>query len=141
MNETKGNQPAERLVVKEYCDAWMAGDAMAVVSMYHDDLTLTWPGLHYLAGVHEGQTASIEALLSLQALTNRVPIQIADIAAGERSVVAIAIERWTDPADESVTLDVRRALEFTVADSKLRTCRIYETDQPAIDEWIARASA
>jgi len=32
---------------------------------------------------------------------------------------------------------VTRALDFTVLDDKLHSCRIFEYNQPAIDDWLA----
>ncbi len=133
MNESIG-------VIRSYCDAWIAGDTMAVVAMYHDDLTLEWPGRHRLAGTHSGQQASIKALLDLQAITNRVPTKIVQVLGGPESVIAIVVERWTAPGDPSETLEHTRALEFTVQDNQLHTCRIFETAQREIDDWIFRQS-
>lgn len=136
MSDHNQKQSGARSVIETYCDAWVAGDVLTVIGLYHDDLALTWPGRNHLAGVHEGQTASVEALLKLQELTGREPIEVVDILQGNDSVIAVVIERWTHPEDAARTVDLRRALEFTVIDRKLRTCRIYETDQHLVDEWI-----
>ncbi len=136
MSNHHQKQSSALSVIKAYCDAWIAGDVLTVIGLYHDDLALTWPGRNHLSGVHDGQTASVEALLKLQELTGRQPIEVVDILQGSHSVIAVIIERWTHPADASRTADLRRALEFTVVDDKLRTCRIYETDQHLVDEWI-----
>ncbi len=125
-------------VVRAYCRAWTRGDAAAITALYHDELTLIWPGRHRLAGRHTGRDAALAALLELQSITNRVPVEIVDVLAGERSVIAIAIERWSG---EGEVVDVRRALEYTIADGKLRTCRVYEADQPTVDAWIGSATA
>lgn len=124
--------------VRSYCNAWMSRDAATIAACYHPDLTLHWPGRHRLAGTHEGRVDALAALLELQTLTARVPIEIVDLLDGDRSVVAIVRERWRN---ERESMETRRALEFTVADGQLRTCRIYETDQAAIDEWIGTATA
>ncbi len=121
-------------IVRSYCDAWLASDTMKILSLYHDDLTLYWAGRHHLAGTHNGQSASIDALLTLQALTNRRPIRVVDIFTGTDSVIALVVERWSRDTE---VIELTRALDFTVADGKLRTCRIYESDQPAIDDWLA----
>ena len=133
-----GNTVSDVEVVKAYCDAWLAGDVMTVVSLYHEDLTLDWPGQHHLAGTHVGQQASVEALLALQAQTDRTPIEVVDMLVGQDSVAAKVVERWSRPADDGETevLEHTRILEFTVEDARLRTCRIYESAQPEIDEWL-----
>lgn len=130
-----------RSVVDAYCAAWIAGDTMTLVSLYHEDLELRWPGSYQLAGVHSGLEASIDALLTLQVATNRVPVRFLDVFESDRAVMVTVVERWTRPSDPHQTMEITRALEFTVADSKIRTCRIYESDQLAIDAWFASVDA
>ena len=139
---TASSSPAN--VIRTYCRAWMAGDTLAVLNTYHPELTLIWPGRHHLAGVHQGQDASLHALLALQGETNRVPVEIVDIMTGDRGVVAIVRERWSrgsddgaDTTDAAAIIEVTRALDFTVVDGQIHTCRVFELDQPAIDEWLA----
>lgn len=128
-------------VVRSYCRAWRRGDTGAILALYHPDLTLDWPGRHRLAGRHVGQQAAVGALLALQEITNRVPIDIADVLVGQHSVMALVTERWrTDPNDEQdESIELRRVLDFTVCDGQLHTCHVFESDQPAVDEWIGRS--
>lgn len=137
------SQRATAEIVRSYCDAWRRGDTTSVLALYHPDLTLDWPGRHRLAGAHDGQAASIDALLELQRITNRTPVDVLDTLVGEHSVVVLVRERWAsdphDPAAESIEL--LRALDFTVADGQLRTCRVLEADQPGVDDWIERYGA
>lgn len=123
-------------VVRRYCEAWLAGDVATVLSLYHDDLRLEWFGQHRLAGTHRGQQASLDALLAVQAATDRTPTEIVEILDGSDSVVALVHERWTDPADASKVLNHLRALQFTVRDSMIDSCRVFETEQGAIDAWL-----
>ncbi len=123
-------------VVRAYCDAWMAGDVMAVLALYHDDLTLMWPGRHRLAGTYEGMAAALDALLELDAATNRVPVEVVDVLDGEHGAAAIVRERW---CRDGASIEVLRALHYTVLEGRLRTCRVFECDQPAIDEWLSAA--
>ncbi len=132
---------SDRQVVEAYCRAWLAGDVVTVLGFYHDDLVLTWPGDNHLAGQHIGQAASVDALLALQGLTNRVPVEVIDVFEGSQSIIAVVVERWSNSSDPNHTLDLTRALEFTVVDQKLRTCRIFETDQAAIDQWLGTERA
>ncbi len=124
-------------VVRRYCDAWLAGDTLAVLSLYHEDLTLVWPGRHPFAGTHVGSQAAIEALLAVQELTNRVPVEIVDVLEGSSRSAAVVVERWTRETDGvPETLEHRRVLEYTVVDQKLHTCRVYESAQADVDEWL-----
>lgn len=125
-------------VVRTYCEAWMAGDAATVLSLYHSDLTLIWPGRHGLAGSHVGRDAALEALVALQVATNREPIEIVDVLDGTSCVAAIVVERWQrqDSKGESETLQHRRVLEFAVAEGLLIRCQIYESAQAEVDDWL-----
>jgi ketosteroid isomerase-like protein len=120
-------------VVRNHCDAWLAGDVAALFDAYHDDVVLEWPGRHRLAGAHRGKDAALAALIALQAATDRTVLRVDDVTVGERSVVALVTERWTG---DGVTLELDRALEYTVADGLILTCRIYESDQAAVDESL-----
>ena len=123
-------------VVRRYCDAWMAGDLDHIISAYHDDIVLHWPGRHRLAGDHVGLDAALAALGAAQQRAERQLIEVHDILEGEHGVAVIVTERWTlrDPGESPV--DLKRVLEYRVADGKLRECWIYESDQAAIDHLI-----
>jgi len=125
-------------LVSGYCDAWLAGDAIRVLSYYHDDLILEWPGRHRFAGAHSGLQASIEALAGLQEATNRIPMEVVDLLIGSRGVAASLTERWSRAADDGVleTLEHSRVLYFTITGGQLRTCRIYKSAQSEVDEWL-----
>jgi len=122
-------------VVRRYLDAWLAGDVMTVLSLYHEELTLHWPGTYELAGTHAGQQAAIEALLALQEATNREPLEIVDVLDGDHGVAAIVVEQWSrdDPAE---VLEHTRVLHFTVHEDKLHSCRVFESAQAEIDAWL-----
>lgn len=141
---SRAEMVAATAVVRSYCDAWLDGDTMGVLALYHQDLTLYWPGQHRFAGVHEGQEAAIVALLGLQAVTNRVPVRILDVLCGESSIMIKVLERWSSgetgaDQDAERSIELVRVLEYTVQDDQLRTCRVYESDQPAIDVWLTLA--
>lgn len=117
----------------------VAGDTAAVLALYHKDLTLDWPGRHRLAGTHVGQDASIEALLGLQAATNRLPVKVVDVMAGQNGIAVKVLERWSrlGTAGQPEVLEHTRVLEYTVEDNQLRTCAVYESAQGDIDDWLA----
>ncbi len=139
MTDTIAAGPVE--VVRAYCDAWMAGDTVAVLGLYHEDLTLHWSGRHRFAGDHVGRQASIEALLGLQAVTNRVPVEFVEVHEGSMSVAVVVCERWSRDGDSGDTevLEHERCLNFTIQDGQVRSCRIYESAQREIDDWLASA--
>lgn len=134
---TSEEMTAAATVIRAYCDAWLAGDTMAVLGLYHEDLTLYWPGKHQFAGVHKGQAAAIDALLGLQAVTNRTPLKVLDMLTGQSTIMIKVLEGWSlgEGGDER-SIELVRVLEYTVEEGQLHTCRIYESDQPAIDAWL-----
>jgi len=137
MSGTKNELSAVE-VVRAYCDAWLAGDTMALLSRYRQDFTLVWPGRHRFAGTHSGLQASVDALLGLDAETNRVPVEVVDVLEGSRRVAVVVVERWSRDRDdaEPEVLEHTRVLEFTVQDAQLRTCQVYESAQREIDDWL-----
>lgn len=132
------NEMARADVVRRYCDAWLAGVTMGVLSLYHEDLTLIWPGNHPFAGRHVGQQAAIDALLAVQARTNRVPVEVVDVFAGASGAAAAVVERWTrDTDDGPEVLEHRRLLQYTVVDQRLHTCELFETVPDEVDAWLS----
>jgi ketosteroid isomerase-like protein len=123
---------ANEAVVRAYCDAWLRGDAPAIIALYHDDIVLHYFGRSPLAGDHTGKPAAVAVLGKIQQLTNRKPVEIHDIAASADHAVMLALERWER---DGRTLDVQRVFVYHVKDGKLAECWAYDDDQRAVDEF------
>ncbi len=137
MHNTDQPAPTDaETVVRQYCNAWMAGDTTGLLELYHPDLTLKWPGGHRLAGTYSGLDACATALLTFQQLTNRRPIKVLDILATDRTAVVVVSERWQRNSFEPLAVELTRALHYTVESGKIRACQVFEADQHTVDRWL-----
>lgn len=132
------NGPADReanhSAVAAYAKAWEAGDAAALVGLYHDDFVLHYFGRSPLAGDHVGKAAALAALFKVQQLTNRKLTEVHDVLSGDDHGALLARELWER---EGRTLDVHRVLLYHIRDGKLSECWLYDEDQRSVDEFWA----
>lgn len=123
---------ANHAVVAEYARAWEAGDAAALVGLYHDEFVLHYFGRSPLAGDHVGKAAALAALFKVQQLTNRKLIEVHDVLSGPGHGALLADEQWER---DGKALEVHRVLLYHVRDGKLSECWLYDEDQRAVDEF------
>jgi ketosteroid isomerase-like protein len=126
------NEP--EAVVRAYTDAWLAGDVAAVVDLYHDDLVLHYGGAHALSGDHVGKEAALTALLTIQARTDRVPLEVLDVMSSSDHATAWVRERWTVAGEAH---ELTRAMIYRVVDGRLAECWLYDDDQALVDRALA----
>lgn len=121
-------------VVRAYTDAWLAGDVATVVDLYADDLVLHYGGAHSLTGDHVGKDASLDALLTVQARTNRVPVEVIDVMTSDDHATVWVRERWLVDGEER---ELARVLVYRVAGGKLAECWLYDSDSALVDRALA----
>ena len=122
-------------VVRRYADAWSAGDAATVVSLYHDDIVLHWFGENPLAGDHVGKPAALAALGQMFARTKRGAPEIHDVLGSETHAAILAKEHWMDG---DTPIAINRVLVFHVRDGLLSECWVYDEDQRGVDAILSR---
>lgn len=121
-------------VVRSYTDAWLAGDLLAVLDLYHDDLVLHYGGANAFTGDHVGKDAAIATLLAVQERTQREPVAVLDIMESPDHATAWVRERWTvDGAPQ----ELDRILVYRVADDRLAECWLHDFDQALVDRVLA----
>lgn len=125
-----------RNVLETYVRGWTSGDLATVFAGYHDDFELTYFGDNALSGRHVGKAAALRVLGDFSRRTERQLIGTPSVLAGEDRGVIIARERLGTGA---AAIELDRVLVYTVADNKLRECRVYDSDQAAIDRLIGPA--
>ncbi len=125
-----------RAVLKAYVAAWVAGDVAAVVASYHDDFELTYFGANALSGHHVGKPAALAVLGEFTRRSGRQLIGTPAVLAGDARGVVIARERL---GSGEAAIEADRVLVYTIADDRLRTCCVYDSDQAAIDRLIGPA--
>jgi ketosteroid isomerase-like protein len=124
-------------VLRRYADAWAAGDAATVVSLYHDDIVLHYFGDNPLAGDHAGKPAALAALGKISAATNRGAPRVHDVMASENHGTILVEERWTV---DSAEMSVRRVMVYHVREGKLSECWVYDEDQRMVDAILSRVT-
>ena len=119
--------------VRRYAEAWKANDIATVLAMYHDDFVLHYYGESPLAGDHVGRDAAIATLMEATTRSRRQLDAIEDVLGGDTYAAIIAREGVGEP-----TTVVRRVFLYTVRDSKLAECWLFDEDQRLIDRlWSA----
>lgn len=120
--------------VRAYTNAWLAGDLMTVLDLYHDDLVLHYGGANPLTGDHHGKDAAVTALLTVQEKTQRVPIEVIDVIESPDHAAAWVRERWIVDGE---TVELMRLLMYRVADGKLAECWLLDHDQALVDRVLS----
>ena len=100
----------------------------------HDDLVLHYGGAHSLTGDHVGKDAALTALLTVQARTERVPVEVIDVMASDDHATVWVRERWIVDGEEH---ELARVLVYRVADGKLAECWLYDSDSALVDRALA----
>jgi ketosteroid isomerase-like protein len=125
--------PDQIETLQRYLRAWADGDVMAVIGLYHEELELSWPGTHRLAGVHSGRDAATLALLDLQMTTQRALVEAHVADAGGTLADVEVVERWT--VDER-SVELRRLLRFGVRDGCIARCVVVEHEPDLVDRLL-----
>lgn len=129
---------ANKQLVLDYFDAWARGDVAEGESYWADDFVGFQAGHGPLAGYYHGPQEFHERWINgTLALTGgRWTVERAEVVlAGEDGVVVIAYE-WME-RDGKGRIDTEKLVVYTIRDGKIRTCRMYDGDQGAIDEFLS----
>jgi len=117
-------------VLRNYAEAWEAGDLVRVLDLYHPDFVLHYFGESPLAGTHQGADAAIAVLAEATARSGRVLVRVVDRLVGERLGALVVVERL-GPAGRQ--REVQRVLVYRTEDGKLRECWLFDEDQRFVD--------
>jgi len=115
-------------VLRDYAEAWLAGDLQRVLGAYHDEIVLHYMGESPLAGTHVGKDAVFPLLGQASYRTSRKLIDIEDVLVGETLGALLATEDLGEPPRR-----VRRILLYRVEDGQLRELAVRRGDQRFID--------
>jgi ketosteroid isomerase-like protein len=126
-----------RQLILDYFDAWARGDVAKGESYWADDLVTFQAGHSALAGEYRGGKDLHERWVKpVLAMTNdrwtvRSKPQI--ILSGDDGVVIIAHESME--RDGKGTIDTKKLVVYTIKNEKITSCRMYDGDQGAIDDF------
>jgi uncharacterized protein len=129
---------ANRQLILDYFDAWAQGDVERAEAFWADDFIGFQAGHSTLAGTYHGARDFHDRWINrtLELTGGRWTVDHADvILAGEDGIVVMAYE-WME-RDGKGRIDTEKLVVYTIANGKIRSCRMYDGDQGAIDEFYA----
>lgn len=129
---------ANKKLILDYFDAWARGDSDAAEEYWADDFVGFQAGHGVLAGYYHGRKEFHDGWIegTLKLTGGRWKVESAEvILAGEDGVVVIADE-WME-RDGKGRIDTEKLVVYSIRDSKIKTCRMYDGDQGAIDDFYA----
>ena len=115
-------------VLRDYAEAWLAGDLERVLGAYHDEIVVHRGGTSPLAGTHVGKDAVVPVLGQASYRASRKLIAVEDVLVGDTFGALLATEDLGEPRRR-----VRRVLLYRVEDGMLRECWLYDEDQRFVD--------
>ncbi|WP_157379905.1 nuclear transport factor 2 family protein [Burkholderia ubonensis] len=128
-----------RQLIMDYFAAWERGDVKAGESFWADDFVSYQAGHSALAGKYNGprdfDQRWIQPLLKMTNNRWYVSNQPEIILSGEDGVVVIVKESME--RDGKGRIDTEKLVVYTIQDKKIKTCRMYDGDQGAIDDFWA----
>ncbi|MBS1842787.1 MAG: nuclear transport factor 2 family protein [Actinobacteria bacterium] len=129
---------ANKKLILDYFDAWARGDSAEAEDFWAEDFVGFQAGHGVLAGYYRGRQAFHDGWIqrTLELTGGRWTVERAEvILAGEEGVVVIADE-WME-RDGKGRIDTEKLVVYTIRDGKILTCRMYDGDQGAIDDFYS----
>jgi ketosteroid isomerase-like protein len=122
---------AEPGIVRQYADAWLAGDLATMFDLYDDDVVVHYGGSSAYAGTHHGKQRLIEVLIETASRSDRKLVDV-DAVYDEGDHGAIFVTESFHVGDATVVLP--RALRYRVAGDRIVECWLYDHQQQLVDE-------
>lgn len=122
-------------VMTRYLAAVRSGDWDAAYALFGEDVVGHVPGRSALAGELRGRAAVIAYIEAARARSHGadVEVELLDMLASDERVLLRVRERFAGAGE------IERANVYTVRDGQIVEAWIYEGDQYAVDELLARA--
>jgi len=126
-----------RQLVNDYLDAWERGDVAKGESFWGEDMTFFQAGHSHLAGTFHGpkdfHDRWIAPLLALTDNRWKVTSNPEFILSGDDGCVVIITESMI--RDGKGEIETKKLVVYTTRGDKLTSCRMYDGDQGAIDDF------
>lgn len=126
-----------RQLILDYFDAWARGDVATGESYWAQDMVTFQAGHSTFAGQFHGpkdlHERWVQPLLKLTGGRWHVMGKPEIILSGDDGVVVIADEYMV--RDGKGRIDTRKLVVYTIRDNKITSCRMYDGDQGAIDDF------
>lgn len=121
--------------VKQYLDAWVAGDVEKGTSFYTDDIRCVLSGRSPVSGTYEGKQSFREGYIDrvLEATNGRWSVDGYDGVYGDDET-AVALVHETFEVDGKPPFSGRRIAIYTVRDGRIVDMEAYDQDQYSVDQ-------
>lgn len=134
------NKAAEnRQLIKDYFGAWARGDVATGESYWAEDMRTFQAGHSALAGWFQGpkdlDTRWVKPVLEMTKGRWTVSGEPEIILSGDDGVVVEVHERMI--RDDKGCIDTNKLVVYTIKNQKITSCRMYDGDQGAIDDFWA----
>ncbi|MGD9811315.1 MAG: nuclear transport factor 2 family protein [Sphingobium sp.] len=126
-----------RQLIMDYFAAWAAGDVEKGESYYSDDFKAYQAGHSALAGVFHGKQELhdrwVQPVIKMTDGRWHVSGEPDILLAGDDGIVVIVHETMEREGKGKISTD--KLVVYTISDDKITTCRMYDGDQGAIDDF------
>lgn len=126
-----------RQLIMDYFDAWARGDVKSGESYWAEDLQTFQAGHSQLAGWFRGpkdlDARWVQPLLKMTNNRWTVTAKPEVILSGDDGVVIVASESMV--RDGKGRMDTKKLVVYTISNNKITSCRMYDGDQGAIDDF------
>ncbi len=125
------------LLMREYVNAWLAGDVSKAESFYADDVQLHHIGRNPLAGDYVGKSEMNDYIAKLLHVTDKAEtLQVYDVFANDVSAVTVIRVRFQRAG--KTPLEGKRITLFQLGpDQKIHDVWVRDEDQYAVDEFFS----
>ncbi len=131
------NAQKNRQRILDYFAAWSAGDVEKGESYYADDFVSYQAGHSHMAGVFHGKQELHDRWIAplIKMTDGRWHVSAAPdiLLAGDDGIVVIVHETMEREGKGKISTD--KLVVYTIRDDKITTCRMYDGDQGAIDDF------
>ena len=126
-----------RQLINDYLDAWERGDVELGESFWAENMTTFQAGHSALAGTYHGgkdlHERWVKPVLAMCDGRWKVNSKPKVILSGDDGVVVIIDESME--REGKGRIDTKKLVVYTIANDKITSCRMYDGDQGAIDDF------
>lgn len=128
-----------RKLINDYLQAWEDGDVERAAGYWSDDMSFFQAGHSRLAGKYHSpedfQKNWVDPLLEMTDNRWTVNSNPEFLLSGDDGCVVIIDEKMI--RDGKGEIDTKKLVVYTIRDDKITSCRMYDGDQGAIDDFWA----
>lgn len=128
-----------RKLINDYLSCWERGDVEAAEGYWAEDMMFFQAGHSHLAGkftsVQDFKNRWVQPLLEMTDNRWTVTSNPEVVLSGDDGCVVIIYEKMV--RDGKGEIETNKLVVYTIRDDKITSCRMYDGDQGAIDDFWA----